>query len=95
MIECESCEGWFHGQCVGVLESESDTLVDWRCPTCRPLPHCEVPPTARIEVETPAAAASGAAAMGGYGYAPVETCGAAPESADLSLLLNFAGGGGA
>ena len=36
MIECEACEGWFHGSCVGVKQEESHLLVDWRCPSCRP-----------------------------------------------------------
>jgi hypothetical protein len=39
MIECESCKDWFHGQCVGVRESDSEELLaDWQCPKCRTPP---------------------------------------------------------
>jgi hypothetical protein len=43
MIECEHCQDWFHGECVGVKESEADTIVNWRCPKCRAPPVLQEP----------------------------------------------------
>jgi hypothetical protein len=52
MIECESCNDWFHGHCVGVDEKQADTLVAWHCPRCRP------PPPPSVLTAAPAASAS-------------------------------------
>lgn len=39
MIECERCETWFHGRCVGVtteaeIASVTECEMPWVCPTC-------------------------------------------------------------
>jgi len=32
MLECEGCNEWFHGKCVGVTRRHD--IDDWRCPNC-------------------------------------------------------------
>lgn len=35
-ICCDRCQDWFHGRCVGVLQSESDSIDEYKCPKCEP-----------------------------------------------------------
>ena len=35
-IGCEKCSDWFHGRCVGVLQSEADKIDEYWCPRCAP-----------------------------------------------------------
>lgn len=35
-ICCDTCQDWFHGRCVGVLQAESDSIDEYRCPNCDP-----------------------------------------------------------
>lgn len=35
-IQCDKCEDWFHGRCVGVLQVESESIGDYSCPQCEP-----------------------------------------------------------
>jgi hypothetical protein len=35
-IGCEKCSDWFHGRCVGVLQSEADKIDEYLCPRCAP-----------------------------------------------------------
>lgn len=35
-ICCDKCQDWFHGRCVGVLQSESDSIDEYKCPNCEP-----------------------------------------------------------
>jgi hypothetical protein len=80
MIECESCNDWFHGHCVGVDEKQADTLVAWHCPRCRPPPPPSLQPAVTMMAAAPAAPASFVA----------------PQAAELSaLLLDFASASGA
>jgi len=91
MIECESCKGWFHGQCVGVLEKEADLLVDWRCPNCRP-PPSEAAADMQLDMQVDMqVVTSRPAIVDGYA-APPETVATAPRAEEMSLLLNLAGG---
>lgn len=34
-ICCDQCQDWFHGRCVGVLQSEADSIEEYICPTCQ------------------------------------------------------------
>ncbi|RUO95497.1 hypothetical protein BC936DRAFT_143904, partial [Jimgerdemannia flammicorona] len=34
MIGCDGCDQWFHGECVGVSESESELVDMYYCPDC-------------------------------------------------------------
>jgi hypothetical protein len=34
MIACDTCRVWYHGQCVGI--AESDQVEEWHCSRCRP-----------------------------------------------------------
>uniref|UniRef100_A0A3Q2ZW74 PHD finger protein 8 n=1 Tax=Kryptolebias marmoratus TaxID=37003 RepID=A0A3Q2ZW74_KRYMA len=35
MIECEICQDWFHGSCVGVEEDKSTEIDVYHCPNCQ------------------------------------------------------------
>ena len=35
-IGCEKCSDWFHGRCVGILQSEADKIDEYICPRCAP-----------------------------------------------------------
>merc|ERR1719193_3071810 len=35
-IGCEKCEDWFHGRCVGILQSEAENIEEYVCPRCEP-----------------------------------------------------------
>jgi hypothetical protein len=34
MIQCDTCEEWFHGRCVGLTQDEADRLDHYFCPSC-------------------------------------------------------------
>ncbi|XP_071807682.1 histone lysine demethylase PHF8-like [Asterias amurensis] len=34
MIECDTCQDWFHGSCVGVREDQSADIEEYHCPNC-------------------------------------------------------------
>lgn len=34
-ICCDKCQDWFHGRCVGVLQSEADSIDEYICPNCQ------------------------------------------------------------
>ncbi|GAB6020776.1 hypothetical protein CHUAL_003435 [Chamberlinius hualienensis] len=34
-ICCDRCQDWFHGRCVGILQSEGDTIEEYICPNCQ------------------------------------------------------------
>ncbi|XP_065199486.1 nucleosome-remodeling factor subunit NURF301 [Planococcus citri] len=33
-ICCDRCQDWFHGRCVGILQSEADHIDEYICPNC-------------------------------------------------------------
>lgn len=35
-ICCDTCQDWFHGRCVGVLQAESSNIDEYVCPNCDP-----------------------------------------------------------
>ena len=39
MIQCDSCEDWFHGKCVGVTKAQGKVIeeseMQWHCPSCK------------------------------------------------------------
>ena len=35
-IGCERCSEWYHGRCVGILQSEADKIDEYNCPKCDP-----------------------------------------------------------
>lgn len=34
-ICCDRCQDWFHGRCVGILQSEADYIDEYICPNCQ------------------------------------------------------------
>ncbi|XP_059962626.1 histone lysine demethylase PHF8-like isoform X2 [Mesoplodon densirostris] len=34
MIQCDTCQDWFHGSCVGVEEEKADDIDLYHCPSC-------------------------------------------------------------
>lgn len=34
-ICCDKCQDWFHGRCVGILQSEAEFIDEYICPTCQ------------------------------------------------------------
>ncbi|XP_078454858.1 nucleosome-remodeling factor subunit BPTF isoform X9 [Lampetra planeri] len=34
-IGCDRCQNWFHGRCVGVLQSEAEFIDEYVCPNCQ------------------------------------------------------------
>ncbi|XP_043941023.1 nucleosome-remodeling factor subunit BPTF isoform X2 [Protopterus annectens] len=34
-IGCDRCQNWFHGRCVGILQSEADLIDEYVCPQCQ------------------------------------------------------------
>ncbi|XP_037046022.1 nucleosome-remodeling factor subunit NURF301 isoform X4 [Bradysia coprophila] len=34
-ICCDKCQDWFHGRCVGILQSEADFIDEYICPNCQ------------------------------------------------------------
>ncbi|CAG7825806.1 unnamed protein product [Allacma fusca] len=46
-ICCDTCQDWFHGRCVGVLQAESSQIDEYVCPNCdstTPLNHANLKP---------------------------------------------------
>jgi hypothetical protein len=35
MIQCDTCDDWFHGRCIGIAKEKADTLVTYYCPRCQ------------------------------------------------------------
>ena len=35
MIQCDECDDWFHGACVGMTKQLADTLATYSCPRCQ------------------------------------------------------------
>ncbi len=42
-IGCERCSDWFHGRCVGILQSEAERIDEYLCPNCDPNSHLNAP----------------------------------------------------
>lgn len=34
-ICCDKCQDWFHGRCVGILQSEAEYIDEYICPNCQ------------------------------------------------------------
>jgi hypothetical protein len=34
MVGCDNCEGWFHGECVGISKDEACQMEKYVCPRC-------------------------------------------------------------
>lgn len=34
MIQCDTCEIWYHGSCVGIEEDEADLIEEYKCDLC-------------------------------------------------------------
>ncbi|XP_069056009.1 nucleosome-remodeling factor subunit BPTF isoform X2 [Pleurodeles waltl] len=34
-IGCDRCQNWYHGRCVGILQSEADQIDEYVCPQCQ------------------------------------------------------------
>lgn len=34
-IYCDRCQDWFHGRCVGILQSEAENIDEYICPNCQ------------------------------------------------------------
>lgn len=34
-ICCDKCQDWFHGRCVGILQSEAEGIDEYICPNCQ------------------------------------------------------------
>jgi nucleosome-remodeling factor subunit BPTF len=34
-ICCDKCQDWFHGKCVGILQSEAEDIDEYICPNCQ------------------------------------------------------------
>lgn len=34
-ICCDKCQDWFHGRCVGIVQSEADNIDEYICPKCQ------------------------------------------------------------
>ena len=39
MIQCDKCDHWYHGACVGVTETDGIEQVKWFCPLCSKVSH--------------------------------------------------------
>ncbi|KND00230.1 uncharacterized protein SPPG_04564 [Spizellomyces punctatus DAOM BR117] len=37
MIQCDNCEEWFHGKCVGLTKKAGEKLTTYHCPLCQEL----------------------------------------------------------
>ncbi|XP_048586432.1 lysine-specific demethylase 7A isoform X2 [Nematostella vectensis] len=37
MIQCDSCQDWFHGSCVGIEEYQASDIERYHCPSCAEL----------------------------------------------------------
>lgn len=34
-MNLDKCQDWFHGKCVGILQSEADYIDEYICPNCQ------------------------------------------------------------
>lgn len=34
-IGCDRCQNWYHGRCVGILQSEANHIDEYVCPQCQ------------------------------------------------------------
>lgn len=34
-IGCDRCQNWYHGRCVGILQSEAELIDEYVCPQCQ------------------------------------------------------------
>ena len=34
MVGCDNCDGWYHGDCVGICKDDASTLESYVCPRC-------------------------------------------------------------
>ncbi len=34
-VGCDRCQGWFHGSCVGITQTEADNIDSYICPKCK------------------------------------------------------------
>lgn len=34
-IGCDRCQNWYHGRCVGILQSEATHIDEYVCPQCQ------------------------------------------------------------
>lgn len=34
-IGCDRCQNWYHGRCVGILQSEASEIDEYVCPQCQ------------------------------------------------------------
>ena len=34
-IQCNKCEEWFHGQCMGLSKAKAEAIEEFFCPQCR------------------------------------------------------------
>ncbi|XP_046856305.1 nucleosome-remodeling factor subunit BPTF-like isoform X2 [Xenia sp. Carnegie-2017] len=34
-VGCDRCQGWFHGVCVGITQTEADNIDSYLCPSCK------------------------------------------------------------
>ena len=32
---CDRCQNWYHGRCVGILQSEAELIDEYVCPQCQ------------------------------------------------------------
>lgn len=46
MIACDSCEEWYHGDCINITEKESKSIKKYFCDRCR-----EAEPTLRTVIK--------------------------------------------
>jgi len=37
MIQCDDCDDWYHGECVGITEEEAENISQYTCDLCRRL----------------------------------------------------------
>jgi nucleosome-remodeling factor subunit BPTF len=48
-IQCDKCDDWLHGRCVGVLQGESDSIGDYICPACEPKSEINAPNSKKLD----------------------------------------------
>ena len=34
IIQCDSCDEWFHGDCISVIQEEADLMENYVCSLC-------------------------------------------------------------
>ena len=34
-VGCDRCQGWFHGSCVSITQTEADNIDSYVCPKCK------------------------------------------------------------